>query len=193
MDTWERNVPSIYDQPPLTPNLGAELFERSGIQNTGLTEAESPPLAAQNFEPAIVDTELPEKEVDRPKHSSTTPDAEVSSPPATNLKTVSSVGSRAVMISQVLSFAAGVGLGAILFSKSNSNLHAILGDTANQWQSIATELNSLRQDTKSLAGELAQIRGVQENLVAAQAELNSKSQRPDSPTSNRRDNRERRR
>jgi uncharacterized protein HemX len=192
MDTWEREFPSTYNEPTLTPHSGVELCERSGIRNSDLTEAEAPPLASRNFEPANENTGLPEKEVDRPKPTLTTPDAEVWTPPAANLKTVSSVGSGAVVIFGVLSFAAGVGLGAILFSKSNSNLHASLSDTANQLQSIATEVNSLRQDTKSLAGELAQIRGAQENLIAAQAESVSKSQRPDPSTSDHRGNRGRR-
>jgi chromosome segregation ATPase len=112
-----------------------------------------------------------------------------------------------------LSFAVGVGFGAILFSKSNWNLSNLrptyesiaahfanwaqttplaisapdisVSQTANQLRSIGTELNSLRQDMRSLAGELAQIREAQEHLTAAQAELVRKSQ----STSEVRDNR----
>ena len=91
----------------------------------------------------------------------------------------------------MLSFAAGVGLGAILFSKTSWNLHALrpahesvaaplanlvsaqttpvvasaadgsLSEPANLLQSIGTELTSLRQDVRSLAGEVAQIREAQ--------------------------------
>jgi hypothetical protein len=150
----------------------------------------------------------------------------------------------------MLAFAAGLGLGAILFSESSWNLHALrpayesiaarlplvsvpttplaastsdgsLSKTANQLQSIGTELTSLRQDVRSLAGELAQPREAQEGLIAglrqdirslagelaqlreaqegliagliaAQAQLVRKSERPGSHTSDPRDNRGRR-
>src|SRR6516225_3533057 len=95
MDTWERT--SIHDEPTLTPNSEADLCARFSIQNSDITEAEAPPLVSQNFELANENSELPEKNVDPPKHSvtSTTPDIEVS---ATSSKTVSSIGSRMVVI-----------------------------------------------------------------------------------------------
>ena len=234
MDTWERESPSIYDGPTLIPNSGVELCARSSIQNSVLPEAEAPPLVSKNFESANENSEPAEKNVNRLKLSvsSTTPDAEVSTPPATSSKTVSSVGSRTVVIFGMLGFAAGLGLGAILFSKSSWNLHALrpayesiaarlhlvsaqttplaastsdgsLSETANQLQSIGTELTSLRQDVReltslrqdirSLAGELAQLREAQEGLIAgliaAQAQLVRKSERPGSRTSDPRDNR----
>ena len=227
MDTWERESPSIYDGPTLIPNSGVELCARSSIQNSVLPEAEAPRLVSENFESANENSEPPEKNVNRLKLSvsSTTPDAEVSTPPATSSKTVSSVGSRTVVIFGMLAFAAGLGLGAILFSESSWNLHALrpayesiaarlplvsvpttplaastsdgsLSKTANQLQSIGTELTSLRQDVRSLAGELAQPREAQEGLIAgliaAQAQLVRKSERPGSHTSDPRDNRGRR-
>jgi len=189
MDTWERTS-TIYDEPTLTPNSGVELCARSSIQNSDITEAEAPPLVSQSFEPANENSELPEKNVDPLKHSvaSTTPDTEVPTRPATSSKTVSSIGSRMVVIFGMLSFAAGIGLGAILFSKPSWNLHALrsaygssaalansvqatpiaasapdgsLNETANQLQSIGSELASLRKDVRSLADELAQIREAQ--------------------------------
>ena len=227
MDTWERESPSIYDGPALTPNSGVELCAGSSIQNSVLPEAEAPPLVSKNFESANENSEPAEKNVNRLKLSvsSTTPDAEVSTPPATSSKTVSSVGSRTVVIFGMLGFAAGLGLGAILFSKSSWNLHSLrpayesiaarlhlvsaqttplaastsdgsLSKTANQLQSIGTELTSLRQDVRSLAGELAQPREAQEGLIAgliaAQAQLVRKSERSGSRTSDPRDNRGRR-
>jgi hypothetical protein len=124
MDTWDRT--SIYDEPALTPNSGAELCARSSIQNSDLTEAQAPPLVSQNFEPTHENSQRPENNVDRLKHnvSSTTPNAEVSTPPTTSSKTVWSIGSRTVVIFGMLSFAAGVGLGAIVVSKLGWNLHA---------------------------------------------------------------------
>src|SRR5215471_6444406 len=183
MDTWERT--SINDEPTLTPNSGAELCARFSIQNSDLTEADAPPLVFQNSEPATENSEPAEKNVDHLQHSSsTTPVAEVSTPPATRSKTVSSIGSRMVVIFGMLSFAAGVGLGAFLFSKPSWNLHVhasrsaegssaapltnsvqttpvaalapdgSLSEIANQLQSIGSELTSLRKDVRSLADEL---------------------------------------
>ena len=180
MDTWERTS-TIYDEPTLTPNSGVELCARSSIQNSDITEAEAPPLVSQSFEPANENSELPEKNVDPLKHSvaSTTPDTEVSTQP-TSSKTVSSIGWRMVVIFGMLSFAAGVGLGAILFSKPSWNLHASrtaegvssaaplansvqtttvaafapdgsLSEIANQLKSIGSELTSLRQDVRELS------------------------------------------
>ena len=189
MDTWERT--SIHDEPTLTPNSEADLCARFSIQNSDITEAEAPPLVSQNFELANENSELPEKNVDPLKHSvtSTTPDTEVSTRPATSSNTVSSIGSRMVVIFGMLSFAAGVGLGAILFSKPSWNLHALrsaygssaaplansvqttpvaafapdgsLSEIANQLQSIGSELTSLRKDVRSLVDEIAQIREAQ--------------------------------
>jgi len=226
MDTWERTS-TIYDEPTLTPNSGVELCARSSIQNSDIIEAEAPPLVSQNFEPANEHSELPEKNVNTLKHSvaSATPDTEVSTRPATSSKTVSSIGSRMVVIFGMLSFAAGIGLGAILFSKTSWNLHALrsaygssaaplansvqttpvaafapdgsLSETANQLQSIGSELTSLRKDVRSLADELAQIRQAQEDLIVApqpvrklaQAQPVRKLERPVSHTSGHRDNR----
>jgi hypothetical protein len=183
MDTWERT--SIYDEPTLTPNSGLELCAKSSIQNSDLTEAEAPSLVSQSFEPANENSQPPEDNVDRLKHnvSSTTPDAEVSTPPATSSKTVWSIGSRTVVILGMLSFAAGVGLGAILFSKSSWNLQSlrtaygsvaapsanlvsaqtmpVVASAPDGSQSIGAELTSLRQDVRSLADEVAQIREAQ--------------------------------
>lgn len=211
MDTWERESPPISDESPLAPNLGPELCARSSIQNSELTAAEP----SHSFAKALSASEISEpheKNVDRLKHRvSSTADAASA---AISSEKISSFGSRTVVIFGMLSFAAGVGVGAILFSKSGWNLQSArpafesmtktnlvsaqttpvaasapdgnLSETANQLQSIGTELTSLRQDIKSLTGELAQIREAQQDLIAAQA------QRPDSRKTNHRDNRGRR-
>jgi len=194
MDTWERT--SINDEPTLTPNSGAELCARFSIQNSDLTEADAPPLVFQNPDPATENSEPAEKNVDHLQHSSsTTPVAEVSTPPATRSKTVSSIGSRMVVIFGTLSFAAGVGLGAFLFSKPSWNLHlhasrsaegssaaplansvqttpvaafapdGSLSEIANQLQSIGSELTSLRQDVRELSSLRQDITSLADELA----------------------------
>ena len=203
MDTWERESSSICDEPTLIPNSGAELCARSSIQNSDLTEGEAPPLVSQNSETESENPEPAEKNVGHLQHSvsPTTPNAEVSAPPATSPKTVSSVGARTVVIFGMLSFAAGVALGAILFSKSNWNLHALrpayesiaphlakaetppvaasapdgsLSETANQLQSIGKELTSLRQDVRelsSLGQDIKSLAGELAQIRQAQGDL----------------------
>jgi hypothetical protein len=147
--------------------------------------------------------------------SSTTPEGEASLAAASGSKTVSSFGLRTIAIIGMLSFVAGATLGIVLFSKSSWNSHdqrsayesnaasvshpavteatsmvapvadGSLGETTNQLRAIGTELNSLRTDLGSIAGEVAQIRKAQEELIAAQAQLARKPQRPGSSTQGR--------
>ena len=137
-----------------------------------------------------------------------TPDGELSLAAATGLKAVASFRLRTIAIFAMLSFVAGVCLASILMSKSGWNLFdrrspyqssaaslpnpasaqtppmaasAVdrnLSETANQLRSIGAEISSLRKETGSLADELAQIRKAQEELIAAQAQLARKPQRP---------------
>jgi hypothetical protein len=172
-------------QPPdLTeakaPPLAAQTFEPAN------ENSESPDKTA-----------LPPKRI----VSSTTPEGEASLAVASGLKTVSSFRLRTIAIVGMLSFVAGVTLAVVLFSKSGwslpdrrsayeSNAASVpnparaqtttmtasatdssLSDTPNQLRFIGTELNSLRKDLGSLAGEVAQIRKAQEELITAQAQL----------------------
>ena len=193
MDTWERT--SIYDEATLTPNSGAELCARSSIQNSELTEAEAPPLVFRNPESeSEKKSELAEKNVDHLQHSvaPTTPVAEVSTPPATSSKAVSSIGSRMVVIFGCWSFATGVGLGAFLFTKPSWNVLALRSadrssatplansvqttlvaasapdgslSEANQLQSIGSELTSLRQDVRELSSLRQDIKSLADELA----------------------------
>jgi hypothetical protein len=156
-------------------------------------------------------TALPPKRI----VSSTTPEGAASLAAASGLKTVSSFGLRTGAIVGMLSFVAGATLGIVLFSKSSWNSHdqrsayesnaasvshtavtettsmvapvadGSLAETTNQLRTIGTELNSLRKDLGSIAGEVAQIRKAQEELIAAQAQLARKPQRPGSRTQGR--------
>jgi len=195
MDSWERESASIYDQSPLA-NIGPELCARSSIQNSELVEAEAPPLVSRSLESANGNFEPRKKNVDGLKQSISPGRADAAAS-VTNSKTISSYGSRTVVIFGMLSFTAGLALGAILVPKSGPNLQARpssesiaaanlasakttpvaasaagsnLSETANQLKSVGTELTSLRQDIRSLAGELAQIREAQQDLMAAQAQ-----------------------
>src|SRR5262249_15708153 len=112
-------------------------------------------------------------------------------------KTISSYGSRTVVIFAMLSFTAGLALGAILVPKSGPKFQARpsnesiapanpasakttpvaassagskFSETPNKLKTVGTQLISLRQDIRSLAGELAQIREAQQDLMAAQAQ-----------------------
>jgi hypothetical protein len=187
MDTWERKSPLIYDEP----DLGPELSARSSIQNSELIDAEAPPLVSQSLDSENKNSQPQEKNVDRLKQgiSSRTADAAA---PATSSKTVSSFRSRTVVIFGMLSFASGVGLGAILVSKSDWNLHARpsyesiaaanptpaqttpavasapdsnLSETVNQLKSIGTELTSLRQDVRELTSLRQEIRSLAAELA----------------------------
>lgn len=205
VDTWERESPPIYDEPSLAPNSGPKLRASSSIQNSG--HDESPPLISEDRESAKKATEHIGVEQGL---SSSTPGAAA---PVTWSKTVSSLGSRMVAIFGILSFAAGVGLGAILVSKSGWSSHARpsyesiaeanlaatkatsvaaaapdsnLSEAIDQLKSVGTELTSLRQEIRSLAGELAQVRQAQQDLMATQAR---KSERPESRAPSRRSSR----
>jgi hypothetical protein len=158
--------------------------------------------ANENSELANI-TVPPRKRID----SAATPDGELSLAAATGLKAVASFRLRTIAIFAILSFVAGISLASILMSKSGWNLFdrrpyqsnaasvpnpasaqsppmaasAIdrnLSETANQLRSIGTEISSLRKEIGSLADELAQIRKAQEELIAAQAQLARKPQRP---------------
>ena len=156
-------------------------------------------------------TALPPKRI----VSSTTPEGEASLAAARGSKTVSSFGLRTIAIIGMLSFVAGATLGIVLFSKSGWNSHdqrsayqanaasvphpaatettsmvapvadGSLSETTNQLRAIGTELNSLRKELGSIAGEVAQIGKAQEELIAAQAQLARKPQRPGSRTQGR--------
>jgi hypothetical protein len=150
----------------------------------------------------------------KPSVSSTTPEGASSLAAASGSKTVSSFGLRTIAIIGMLSFVAGATLGIVLFSKSGWNSHdqrsgyqanasvshpavtettsmvapvadGSLSETTNQLRAIGTELNSLRKELGSISGEVAQIRKAQEELIAAQAQLARKPQRPDSRTQGR--------
>jgi len=182
MDTWERT--STYDETNLTPNPGVVR-----IQN----ETEAPPLVFQNSEPATENSEPAVKNVLQHSVSPTTPVEEVSTSTATSSKAVSSIGSRMVVIFGLLSFAAGVGLGAFLFSKPSWNLLALrsadrsstaplansvqttplaasepdgsLSEIANKLQSIGSELSSLRQDVRELSSLRQDITSLSDELA----------------------------
>ena len=209
VDTWERESPPIYDEPSLAPNSGPKLRASSSIQNSG--HDESPPLISEDRESAKKATEPQKRNIGVEQGlSSSTPGAAA---PVTWSKTVSSLGSRMVAIFGIISFAAGVGLGAILVSKSGWSSHARpsyesiaeanlaatkatsvaaaapdsnLSEAVDQLKSVGTELTSLRQEIRSLAGELAQVRQAQQDLMATQAR---KSERPESRAPSRRSSR----
>ena len=210
LDTWERESPPIYDEPSLAPNSGPKLRASSSIQNSG--HDKSPPLISEDLESAKKATEPQKRNIGGLEQglSSSTPGAAA---PVTWSKTVSSLGLRMVAIFGILSFAAGVGLGAILVSKSGWSSHARpsyksiaeanlaatkatsvaaaapdsnLSEAVDQLKSVGTELTSLRQEIRSLAGELAQVRQAQQDLMATQAR---KSERPESRAPSRRNSR----
>jgi hypothetical protein len=136
MDTWERESPSIYERHPCPTSVADE-----DSKANDLTEAEAPPLVTENFESADENSESTDKGDHGLKHSisSKTPDAEVTTPPATSAKTVSSIGWRTVVIFGIMSFTAGLGLSAVLFSKSGWDLQAL----HPAYESIAASLSKL--------------------------------------------------
>jgi hypothetical protein len=122
MDTWERKSPSIYE--PLPESVAGEDSKANGFN---LTEAEAPPLVTENFESAEENSEPTDKGDHGLKNSisSKTPDAEVTAPTTTSAKRDASIGWRTVVIFGIMSFTAGLGLSAVLFSKSSWDLQAL--------------------------------------------------------------------
>ena len=106
-----------------------------------VTENEAQPLVTENFESAEENSESTDKGDHDLKNSITskTPDAEVTTPPATSAKRVSSIGWRTVVIFGIMSFTAGLGLSAVLFSKSSWDLQAL----HIAYESIAASLPKL--------------------------------------------------
>jgi hypothetical protein len=154
MDTWERKWPSIYE--PLPKSIAGEDSKANG---SNLTEAEAPPLVTENEAPALVteneapplvtenfeSTEENSEPTDKGDHdlknsiTSKKPDTEVTAPPTTSAKRVSSIGWRTVVIFGIMSFNTGVGLSAALFSKSSWDLQTL----HSAYQSIAANLPKL--------------------------------------------------
>src|SRR5262245_48129079 len=119
-DTWDRESPPIYDESPLAPNLGPELCATSSTQNCELIVDEAPPLIRQHLASPYKDSEPQENNAGRLKPGISSRIADVAAF-ATWSKTVSSLGSWTVLVFGLLSLVTGVGLGAILISKSGSN------------------------------------------------------------------------
>jgi chemotaxis protein histidine kinase CheA len=154
MDTWERKWPSIYE--PLPKSIAGEDSKANG---SNLTEAEAPPLVTENEAPALVtENEAPplvtenfesaeenSEPTDKGDHdlknsiTSKKPDTEVTAPPTTSAKRVSSIGWRTVVIFGIMSFSAGLGLSVALFSKSSWGLQAL----HSAYESIAASLPKL--------------------------------------------------
>jgi len=154
MDTWERKSPSIYE--PLPKSVAGEDSKANGFNLTEaealplvteneapplVTENEALPLVTENFESAEENSEPTDKGDHDLKNSITskTPDAEVTAPPTTSAKRVSSIGWRTVVIFGIMSFSTGVGLSAALFSKSSWDLQAL----HSAYESIAANLPKL--------------------------------------------------
>jgi len=154
MDTWERKSPSIYE--PLPKSVAGEDSKANGFNLTEaealplvteneapplVTENEALPLVTENFESAEENSEPTDKGDHDLKNSITskTPDAEVTAPPTTSAKRVSSIGWRTVVIFGIMSFSAGLGLSVALFSKSSWGLQAL----HSAYESIAANLPKL--------------------------------------------------
>jgi len=154
MDTWERKSPSIYE--PLPKSVAGEDSKANGFNLTEaealplvteneapplVTENEALPLVTENFESAEENSEPTDKGDHDLKNSITskTPDAEVTAPPTTSAKRVSSIGWRTVVIFGIMSFSTGVGLSAALFSKSSWDLQTL----HSAYQAIAANLPKL--------------------------------------------------
>ena len=154
MDTWERKSPSIYE--PLPKSVAGEDSKANGFNLTEaealplvteneapplVTENEALPLVTENFESAEENSEPTDKGDHDLKNSITskTPDAEVTAPPTTSAKRVSSIGWRTVVIFGIMSFSAGLGLSVALFSKSSWGLQAL----HSAYESIAASLPKL--------------------------------------------------
>lgn len=196
MDTWERKSPSVYDPAPV-PKSEAGSGADSKANVSHLPETEAPSLVRENFESAERNSKPADKRDDglNQSVSSMRPDAEVTTPPTTSAKRVSSIGWRTVMIFGVTSFTAGVGLSAVLFSKSGWDLQALrpayeslaarlpklvsaenpplaspapddaTSQIANQLQSISAELSSLRQDIRELTSLRQDIRSLSDEIA----------------------------
>lgn len=147
MDTWKRESPSIYEPMPFPKSVADEDSKANGSNLTEaeapplVTENEAPPLVTENFESAEENSEPTDKGYHCLRHSisSKMPDAEETTPPATSAKRVSSIGWRTVVIFGIMSFTAGLGLSAVLFSKSGWDLQAL----HSAYQSIAASLPKL--------------------------------------------------
>jgi len=201
MDSWEREPPPSDYEAPLAPTVGPLLGASASTKNK--------PFISGGVGPAHKNLGPQEKNADRLKQDKFSMMAAAA--PTIGSKKVSSFSSRTLVIFGMLNLVAGFGLGAVLLYKSSLNSHARpsqepiaavtpaqaapvpssapdrnLSEAVNQLKSIGTELTALRQDIKSLAGELAQVREAQQNLMAAQAR---KPQRPESRTSDRRNSR----
>jgi hypothetical protein len=189
VDTWERKSPSVYDPAPV-PKSEAGSGADSKANVSHLPETEAPSLVRENFESAERNSKPADKRDDglNQSVSSMRPDAEVTTPPTTSAKRVSSIGWRTIVIFGIMSFTAGVGLTAVLFSKSGWDLQALhpayesiaaslpklvsaenppvassapddaTSQIANQLQSISAELSSLRQDIRELSSLRQDIR-----------------------------------
>ena len=196
MDTWERKSPSIYDPAPV-PKPEARSGADSKANGSNLPETEAPSLVRENFESAERNSKPADKRDDGLKQSvsSMRPDAEVTTPPTTSAKRVSSIGWRTIVIFGIMSFTAGVGLTAVLFSKSGWDLQALhpayesiaaslpklvsaenppvassapddaTSQIANQLQSISAELSSLRQDIRELTSLRQDIRSLSDEIA----------------------------
>jgi Skp family chaperone for outer membrane proteins len=147
MDTWKRESPSIYESMPF-PKSVADEDSKANDSNLPaaeapplVTENEAQPLVAENFESAEENSEPIDKGDHDLKNSITskTPDAEVTAPPTTSAKRVSSIGWRTVVIFGIMSFSTGLGLSAALFSKSSWDLQAL----HSAYESIAANLPKL--------------------------------------------------
>jgi len=189
MDTWKRESPSIFEYRPFPKVTG----EDPQAHAFNLAEAEAPPLVTENFESAKENSEPHEKGDDGLKQASTTRD--VTSPPATSAKRASSIGWRTVAIFGIISFTVGLGLSAVLFSKSGWDLQALhpvsesiaasltklvsaetspvtgsvpddaTSQTANQLQSIGAELSYLRQDIRALTSLRQDIKSLSDEIA----------------------------
>jgi hypothetical protein len=205
MDSWEREPYPSDGEAPLAPTAVPVLGVSASTQNNTAIVYNSPPFISGGVEPAGKNFGPKEMNANPLEHDIFAGIAAAES--ATNSKAPSL--SRTVAFFGVLSFAAGFGLGALLLAKPDLNARpssepialvastqttpmvasapeSNLSETVNHLKSVGAELTSLRQDIRSLASELAQIREAQQDLMAT---LARKSLRPESRTSDRRNSR----
>jgi hypothetical protein len=196
VDTWDRKSPSVYDPAPV-PKSEVGSGADSKATGSNLPEIEAPSLVKENFESAERNSKPADMRDDglNQSVSSMRPDAEVTTPPTTSAKRVSSIGWRTVVVFGIMSFTAGVGLSAVLFSKSDWDLQALhpayesiaasfsklvsaenppvasrapddaTSQIANQLQSVSAELSSLRQDIRELTSLRQDIRSLSDEVA----------------------------
>ena len=119
---FRRRTDASNYETTLTPKSETELVPRTTVQNSDLAQTKAPSLVSETFGLRADNSGRPNPQVQRLKHVSTTPDAEVSIPTSTASQPVSSFGSRTVAICATLTLAAGSVLGVVWLSKSNLEL-----------------------------------------------------------------------